>query len=113
MEFELTCWSLAVYKWISNISLVADTIGNMVPHITIGITPTYSWTRVDTLLLPAGSIRGTIWVEDAFGLTVRRGSSHAGQAGAVTAVSVPPRRIAVGSTGVGITWILWDNWCNN
>ena len=48
---------------VSNITLVADANGNMVPHTAIGVEPTKAGTRVLTLLPYASLVSGTVRVD--------------------------------------------------
>ena len=96
----LTCWTITLTEGIAHISLDADTDGNMVPHITVGIDATQAGTRVLALPGDAGPVLGTVSIHIAFGSAVGRRSNHFRQAGALASVSNSSGRIGVGSTGI-------------
>ena len=78
----------------------------MVAHAAIRIDAACAGTGVNTVLIQAGLIRGTVVIDDTFGPTVGRGAQHAGQAGAVTAaVARVAGRVGVRTTRVGLTGV--------
>ena len=78
----------------------------MVAHAAIRIDAARAGTGVNTVLIQAGLIRGTVVIDDTFGPTVGRGAQHAGQAGAVTAaVARVAGRVGVRTTRVGHTGV--------
>ena len=78
----------------------------MVGHKAAGKGATHPRTGVNTVLIQAGLIRGTVVIDDTFGPTVGRGAQHAGQAGAVTAaVARVAGRVGVRTTRVGLTGV--------
>ena len=109
---KLTCWSVAAREWVSNEARVTDTQGDVVPDPTVCIATTETWTRVNTLLVPAGLVVRTVRVELALWPTVRRLANHARLAGAVAAVSIISGWVGVGSARVGVAGVFLNNWSN-
>ena len=81
----------------------------MVSHVAVGILATNAGTWVNTLLPPAGLVRGTVLVEDALGLAVGRAAHHSGQTRAIATVAILSGRVAVQSARVWITRILFNH----
>ena len=100
---KLTWRPAALRKRVSNISLVADTNGNMASNSAVGIDAAEARTRVLALSADAGLVRRTVRVDDTLWAAVGRRANHLWQAGALATVSDGSWRIAVGSTWVGIT----------
>ena len=109
---KLTCWSVAAREWVSYEARVTDTQGDVVPDPTVCIATTETWTRVNTLLVPAGLVVRTVRVELALWPTVRRLANHARLAGAVTAVSIISGWVGVGSARVGVAGVFLNDWSN-
>ena len=84
----------------------------MVPDPTVCIATTETWTRVNTLLVPAGLVVRTVRVELALWPTVRRLANHARLAGAVAAVSIISGWVGVGSARVGVAGVFLNDWGN-
>ena len=70
----------------------------MLNDLTDGIWTTGSHTRIDTLLINAGKVLGTLSADQTLGTTIGRGSKIAHQAGA-GGTSIHGTTNAVGSTG--------------
>ncbi len=47
----------------------------MTPDFTFSIAATHTWTGVVAMEVPAGHIRGTIWVDDTLGFALNIGIS--------------------------------------
>ena len=62
----LTCDPVASAEGISLITLVADTNRHVVPDPAVGIDATQSRTRILTLSVDAGLVRGTVRVDHTF-----------------------------------------------
>ena len=107
--FKLTCWSVATGKWITNESLVANTQWDVVADSAVCVGATQPRTGVNALLVSASQLRGAVRVELALWPAVRRLAYHAGLARAVTAVTVVPRRVGVGPTGVGVAGVFFND----
>jgi len=85
----------------------------MVAHAAIRIDAACSWTGVNTVLVQAGLVSGTVVIDDTFWPTIGRAAKDARQAGAVAAaIASVPGRVGVGPTGVGLTRIIGDHWFN-
>jgi len=78
----------------------------VIPHSTVCIISTEARTGIRAFLILACFVHWTVRVELALWPAVRRLAYHAGLARAVTAVTVVPRRVGVGPTGVGVTRVL-------
>ena len=105
----LTCGPVALGKRITHISLDTNTQGYMVPHFTIGIDSAQSRAGILTLPPDARLVTWAISVDNALGPAVGRGADHFWQARALTAVANNTWWVGVGSTRVGVTWVLIDD----
>ena len=103
---ELTAWSVTLSKRIAYESLVADTLRNMVPHPAVGIDATKTRAWILALSGDARSVCGAVCIDQTLRSAIGWASNHLRQAGALTAVSNLPRRIAVWTTRVGVTGII-------
>ena len=101
----LTWLEITTGEWIPNISLVANTDGNMIPDPAVGIDATQAGTGILALAVDTRLVGWTIGIDDAFRSAVGRRSNHFRQAGAIASVPNSSGRIGVGSTGIGITWV--------
>ena len=110
---KLTWRPSALRKRVSNISLVADTNGNMVSNSAVGIDAAEARTRVLAFSVDAGLVRRTVRVDDTLRAAVWRRANHLRQAGAAALAANVPRRVAVGPTRVGHTRVLHDDWLNS
>ena len=102
---NLTWRFVATSERITNISIVANAERQMISDITTSIDPTQTRTRVLALSVDAGLIGGTVRIDDALWPAVGRRANHLRQAGAAALTANVPRRVAVGSAGVGVTWV--------
>ena len=78
----LTCgltWFLTASKWISDITRLTDAVRDVIPHVTVCIPSTQARTRVDTSLIFACLVSGTVGMVDTLGSAVGRRANHAGQ----------------------------------
>ena len=66
----LTWLEIAAGERISNVALVANTDGDMVPHSTVGIDATQARTGVLTFPVDAGLVRRAVSIYLAFRSTV-------------------------------------------
>jgi len=89
--------------------LVANTQWDVVADSTVCVGATQPRTGVNALLVSASQLRGAVRVELALWPAVRRLAYHAGLARAVTAVTVVPRRVGVGPTGVGVAGVFFND----
>ena len=103
---KLTAWSVTLSKRISYESLVAATLRNMVPHPAVCIHTTEARTGVLAFSVDARSVCGAVCIDQTLRSAIGWASNHLRQAGALTAISNLPRRIAVWTTWVGVTWII-------
>ena len=103
---ELTAWSVTLSKRISYESLDADTLRNMVPHPAVGIHTTEARTGDLAFSVDARSVCGAVCIDQTLRSAIGWASNHLRQAGALTAGSNLPRRIAVWTTRVGVTGII-------
>ena len=79
----------------------------MVPHTAVGIHTTQTRTRVLTLSVDACFVLRTFRVNNTLRSAVGRRSNHLWETGTVTSLSYLSWRIAVGSTGIWFTWIIF------
>ena len=94
---SLTCltWRLAAGERIPHVARPTDTVRDVVPHVTVGVQSTEPRTGVDTGLVLAGLVSGTVRAVDTLRTTVGRRADHAWQAGAVTPGSLDHWRAGV------------------
>ena len=88
----------------------------MVSHFTVCIISTKARARIYAFLILACFVHWTVSVELALWPAVGRLADHAGLTRAVTAVTVVPRRVGVGPTGVGVARVFFNdgsNCCKN
>jgi hypothetical protein len=78
----------------------------MVPHPAVGIHTTEARTGVLAFSVDARSVCGAVCIDQTLRSAIGWASNHLRQAGALTAVSNLPRRIAVWTTRVGVTGII-------
>ena len=78
----------------------------MVPDSAVGVHTTEARTGVLALSVDARSVCGAIGIDQTLRSAIGWASNHLRQAGALTAVSNLPRRIAIGTTRVGVTGII-------
>ena len=104
-NFRLT-WSLATRKWISDKAILTDTVRIVVSHNTVCIPAAETGAGVDTLLVFASFVSGTVNIVETLGSAVGREPSHAGQAGTVTSSVLPHWRVGIRTTGVWLTGII-------
>ena len=57
----------ALFECIAHISLVTDTRGHVVDDRARGVGATCAWARVSTLVTAAGSVTGTVRVDQTLG----------------------------------------------
>ena len=110
---QLTAWLIALWEWITNKASNADADGNMVVDPTVGVDATQAWTGVLTLLVGAGLVRGTVWVDDTLRPAVGWWANHFGAARALTTVPNNTRRITFRATGIGLAGIICHNRFNS
>ena len=84
----------------------------MVPHLAPGVHPAQAGTRVLTLAVDAGLVRGAVGVDDTLRPAVGRGADHFRQAGALATVADGSWWVGVGSTRVGHARVFDHNRCN-
>ena len=78
--------------------------GCMVSNGTNGIRATSTWpTRIDTLVVEAGFVQGTVVVDRAFGLTAHVGISKVFWEANTSSSSVPFFTSCIGPTWIGCT----------
>ena len=110
LDTLLTCWSVAAGERISDVSLLADTDGNVVADAAPGVPAAQTRARVDTLLVAAGAVCRAVGVTYTLGPAVGRDTLHARQAGAPALVPRHPRRRGVRPAGVRLAWIYCLHW---
>ena len=110
---KLTWRPSALRKRVSNISLVADTNGNMVSDSAVGIDAAEARTRVLALSADAGLVRRTVRVDDTLRAAVWRRANHLWQAGALALAIKLSGRVRIWTTRVGDAWILFNNRLNS
>ena len=81
----------------------------MVPDSAVGVHSADTRAGINTLVVLAGLVRGTVTVDLTFRPAVGRGSKHSRSAGAVTSVANGSWRVGVPATGIGITGIFSNN----
>ena len=91
------------------IALVTDANRNMAADTACGMNTTQARARVHTSLVFTSKLCWAVIVENAFWVTVWRGTNHSCLTRAVTAVSVSSRGVGIGSTWIGYTWVLLDD----
>ena len=89
---------------------MTDTIRIVISHNTVSISPTETGAGVNTLLIFASFVSGTVDIVETFWSAVGREPSHAGQAGTVTSGVPPDWRIGIRTTGVRLAGILGLHW---
>ena len=85
----------------------------MVSNPTQSIDATKTRTRIYTLLIFAGQLRGTVIVENALRFAIWRRANHSRLASAVTPLSVASRRVSIRATRVGVAGVFFYNWFNS
>ena len=85
---------------------MTDTVRIVISHNTVSISPTETGAGVNTLLIFASFVSGTVDIVETFWSAVGREPSHAGQAGTVTSGVPPDWRIGIRTTGVWLTGII-------
>lgn len=91
---SLHSWCLTLYEGVSNHSLGAMTVGNVVDYITNGIWCTGAGTGIDALVAHTGAILGAVRVEYTLGA-----ATHIG----ITLVLGLARALTCLADGVGAT----------
>ena len=94
------------------IALVADTDRNMAAYTTCGMNTTQARARVHTSLVLTSKLCWAVIVENAFWMTVWRGTNHSCLTRAVTAVSISSWGVGIRSTWIGYTRIFFDDRLN-
>jgi hypothetical protein len=95
---------------ITNVALVADTDGDMVPDVAVGVDPTETRTWVLALPSDTGLVRGAVRVDHTLRSAVGWRTDHFRQAGTLATFPNHSGMVAVGAAGVGVTWIHIFNW---
>ena len=99
-------WLLATRKRISNKTILTNTIGIMISHNTVGIPATETGAGVNTLLIFASSVSGTVNIVETFWPAVGRKPSHAGKTRAVTSCVPPYWGTGIRTAGVWLAGII-------
>ena len=68
-------WLSAGYKWVSKVSLVADTQRDVIGNLTVGIGATQSWAWINTMKISALFCSWTVCIDDALWSTGHIGVS--------------------------------------
>ena len=106
------CWSVATWKWVTNIALVANANRNMISDTAVCIDTTKSWAWVLTFSVHTCFVRWTFWVDYTFWSAIWRWTNHFRKTSTVTSASKVPRWVGIWSTRVGVTWVFHNNWFN-
>jgi hypothetical protein len=93
---------------ITNVALVADTDGDMVPDTAVGVLPTETRTEVLALPSDAGLVKGAVRVDHTLRSTVGWGTNHFRQAGALALSTNVSCRMRIWTAGVGVTGVRDD-----
>ena len=94
------------------IALVTDADRNMAPYPACGMDATQTRAWIHTSLVFTGKLRSAVIVENAFWVTVWRGTNHSCLTRAVTAVSVSSWGVGIRSTWIGHTRVLFNDRLN-
>jgi hypothetical protein len=94
-------WSLACHKRIPDVALVANTDGEMVGHLAVGVTATRAGAWVNAMKVPALLVGGTVHVDDTLWPTVGGQTNHFRQTGTLASVPNHTGRVTVGAAGLG------------
>ena len=108
----LTCYTPALCEGVSLIAFVADADRNMAADTACGMNTTQARARVHTSLVLTGKLSWAVIVENAFWVTVWRGTNHSCLTRAVTAVSVSSWGVGISSAWIGYTRILFNDRLN-
>ena len=94
------------------IALVTDTDRNMAADTACGMNTTQAGARIHTSLVLTSKLCWAVIVENAFWVTVWRGTNHSCLTRAVTAVSVSSWGVGIRSTRIGHTRVLFNDRLN-
>ena len=99
-------WLLATRKWISNKTILTNTVGIMISHKTVGISATKTRAGVNTFLILASFVSWAVNIVETFWPAVGRKPSHSGKTGAVTSCVPPHRGTGIRTAGVWLAGII-------
>ena len=94
------------------IALVTNTDRDMAADPAGGVNATETRAGVHTSLVLTSKLCWAVIVENAFWMTVWRGTNHSCLTRAVTAVSISSWGVGIGSTWIGYTRIFFDDRLN-
>ena len=94
------------------IALVADTDRNMAADTACGMNTTQAGARIHTSLVLTSKLCWAVIVENAFWVTVWRGTNHSCLTRAITAISISSWGGGIRSTWIGYARILFNNRLN-
>ena len=102
----LTWWPITLSKWITYVPRDTNANWIMVPNIAFCIDTTKSWTRILTFPVDACFVYWAVSIYCTFWSTVWWWTNHFRQTRALTSIPYISRWVGIGSTWIGITWII-------
>ena len=76
MHYFLTGRPVALREGIADKAGQTNADGNVISHVALGVDPAQAGTRVLTLAVDAGLVRGAVGVDDTLRPAVGRGADH-------------------------------------